>query len=169
MRGEYKVKNDALQTLSLEASRLARQLDRVDVSPRPPRAERASRPPRQRSPGRRLDFGIARSSRSRSPPPLLAAAAFRLPSLVSTLLAAYLALVANVGLVTLVLSPFHAVTAGGLAGGRAVLSSRPSGHGGCVGAQACRSQAGAAAFREAVADPLTVLMLVVVASCWRTS
>jgi ribonuclease H / adenosylcobalamin/alpha-ribazole phosphatase len=30
MRGEYKVKNDALRELSLEAARLARQLDKVE-------------------------------------------------------------------------------------------------------------------------------------------
>jgi ribonuclease HI len=30
MRGEYKVKNEALRDLSLQASRLARQLDRVE-------------------------------------------------------------------------------------------------------------------------------------------
>ena len=46
---------------------------------------------------------------------LLAACAARFPSLVSTLLAAYLALVANLGLTTLVLSPIHQVTRAGLA------------------------------------------------------
>jgi ribonuclease HI len=30
MRGEYRVKNEALRELSLEAARLARRLDRVD-------------------------------------------------------------------------------------------------------------------------------------------
>jgi hypothetical protein len=47
--------------------------------------------------------------------------ALRLTSLVSTLLAAYLALVANLGLVTLVLSPFREVTRGGLLAAEAVL------------------------------------------------
>src|SRR5207253_10909192 len=45
----------------------------------------------------------------------------RLPSLVATLLAAYLALVANLGLTTLVLSPVHGVTRPGLALVEAVL------------------------------------------------
>jgi hypothetical protein len=46
---------------------------------------------------------------------LLVAAAARLTSLVSTLLVAYLTLVAEVGLTTIVLSPFREVTRGGLA------------------------------------------------------
>ena len=52
---------------------------------------------------------------------LLLAASARLESLVSTLLVAYLALVANVGVVTLVLSPFRGVTRTGLAAAEAVL------------------------------------------------
>ena len=32
MKGEYRVKNEALRTLSLEAARLARRLDRVDYT-----------------------------------------------------------------------------------------------------------------------------------------
>ena len=51
---------------------------------------------------------------------LLAAAAIRVPSLVGTLLAAYLALVANLALATLVLSPANWVTRTGLGGAEAV-------------------------------------------------
>jgi hypothetical protein len=46
---------------------------------------------------------------------VLVGLALRLPSLVSTLLASYLAWVVNLGLVTLVLSPFREVDRGGLA------------------------------------------------------
>ena len=52
---------------------------------------------------------------------LLFAASLRLPSLVSTLLAAYLVFVADLGLVTWALSPLRAVTRGGLAVAEAVL------------------------------------------------
>jgi len=52
---------------------------------------------------------------------LLAAASLRTPSLVTALLAAYLAFVANLGLVTCVLSPLRAVTRGGLAVAAALL------------------------------------------------
>jgi len=52
---------------------------------------------------------------------LLLAASLRTPSLVSTLLAAYLAFVADLGLVTWALSPLHAVTRTGLAAAEGVL------------------------------------------------
>jgi hypothetical protein len=52
---------------------------------------------------------------------VLVAASVRLPSLVSTLLVAYLAFVANLGLVTWGLSPFREVTRAGLTGAEAVL------------------------------------------------
>src|SRR5262249_18571747 len=52
---------------------------------------------------------------------LLAAASLRSESLVTTLLAAYLAFVADLGLVTWALSPFRLVTPGGLAVAGAVL------------------------------------------------
>jgi Glycosyltransferase family 87 len=52
---------------------------------------------------------------------LLAAASLRSQSLVTTLLAAYLAFVANLGLVTWALSPFRLVTRGGLAVAEVVL------------------------------------------------
>jgi hypothetical protein len=51
----------------------------------------------------------------------LAALALRLESLVSTLLAAYVAFVADLGLVTLVLSPSRDVTRAGLAAAQTIL------------------------------------------------
>ena len=48
MRGEYRVKNKDLQGLFLDASRAARDVGRVAVHARSPRAQRARRPPRQR-------------------------------------------------------------------------------------------------------------------------
>jgi hypothetical protein len=90
-----------------------------------------------------------------------AALALRLPSLVSTVLAAYLALVANVGLVTWALSPFHAVTGVGLAAAEAVLLVAAFGAWWLRG----RPQPGLAAARVAAAhvraDPATVLLLAV--------
>jgi Glycosyltransferase family 87 len=80
----------------------------------------------------------------------------RLPSLVSTLLAAYLALVANVGFVTLVLSPFHAVTAVGLVAAEAVLCAV------VFGTWWLRSRP-VARVRFPPIDALTVLMLAVIA------
>jgi Dolichyl-phosphate-mannose-protein mannosyltransferase len=79
-----------------------------------------------------------------------------LPSVVSTVLAAYLALVANVGLVTLVLSPFHAVSAAGLVAAEAVV---------CAGAFAGWWLRGrpVARVRFPRIDALTVLMLAVLA------
>ena len=64
---------------------------------------------------------------------LLLAAAARLPSLPATLLVAYLAYVANLGLVTLALSPLRDVTRGGLAAAELVLGA---------GALACWSARG---------------------------
>jgi hypothetical protein len=52
---------------------------------------------------------------------LLVAAGLRLPGLVSTLLAAYLALAADLVLVVVALSPFRDVTRGGIAVGQALL------------------------------------------------
>jgi hypothetical protein len=90
---------------------------------------------------------------------LLVAAAARLPSLVSTLLAAYLAFVANLGIVTLVLSPFHDVTRDGLTVAEAVLLV------GAIGAWWLRGRPGLpvvaarAAVRAVISDPLTALFL----------
>ena len=58
MRGEYRVKNEALRSPRLEASRLARQLGTRRVPPRPPRAQRARRPPGERGPGRLSSPGL---------------------------------------------------------------------------------------------------------------
>src|ERR1700724_1360994 len=57
---------------------------------------------------------------------LLVAASLRLPSLVSTLLAAYLLFVANIGLVTWALSPLRAVDRDGLAAAEGVLLAAAS-------------------------------------------
>ena len=65
MRGEYRVKNRALQELFLDASRLARKIQRVTVHGRAPRAQRARGQPRQR--GARPAPGAA--SRGYTPPP----------------------------------------------------------------------------------------------------
>ena len=53
MRGEYRVKNRDLRTLFLDASRARARARQRHVHPRPPRAQRARRPPRQRGAGRR--------------------------------------------------------------------------------------------------------------------
>jgi len=93
---------------------------------------------------------------------LLLAAAARLPSFTATLLVAYLAYVANLGLVTLALSPLREVTRGGLAVAELVLGA---------GSLACWSARGRprlplaaarAGVRELVSDPPTALFLVVV-------
>ena len=92
----------------------------------------------------------------------LAAAAVRIRSVVSTLLVAYLAYVANLGLVTLVLSPFHEVTRTGVAVAEGVLLLAAftawwlRGHAGPPLAPARD------ALREAASDPVTVLFVVVV-------
>ncbi len=93
---------------------------------------------------------------------LLAAVSMRLPSLVSTLLAAYLAFVANLGLVTLALSPIREVTRGGLALAEGVLL------GGALAAWWLRGRPGLpldtarAAAREIFRSPITAVFLGVV-------
>jgi hypothetical protein len=93
---------------------------------------------------------------------LLVAATLRLPSLVSTLLAAYLAFVANLGLVTLALSPTRDVTRGGLAVAEILLLA------GALAAWVRRGRPGLplpaarGAIATIVSDPLTLLYLVVV-------
>jgi hypothetical protein len=95
---------------------------------------------------------------------LLAASAVRFSSLVSTLLTAYLAFVANLGLVTLVLSPFREVTRGGLAVAEAVLLAA------AVAAWAHRGRplpplgAARTAFAAISSSPLTLLYLLVVSA-----
>jgi hypothetical protein len=86
---------------------------------------------------------------------LLAALALRLPSRVSMLLAAYVALVANVGFVTLVLSPFHAVTATALLAAEAMLFAV------ALAVWWIRGQALPALAVPRI-EPLTALMLVVI-------
>ena len=92
-----------------------------------------------------------------------AAAAARFNSLVSTLLAAYLALVANVGLVTLSLSPTRSGDAGRVAVAEAVLLAV------AVGGWWLRGRPGlalaaraSAAVRMAFSDPVTVAFLAAV-------
>jgi hypothetical protein len=94
---------------------------------------------------------------------LIAAVALRRPSLVATLLAAYLVLVADVVLVVLALSPFRAVTAGGLAATQAVLFAAALGGWWLRGRP--RPPLGAArdAWRALAADRVALLFLVVVA------
>ena len=88
-----------------------------------------------------------------------AAASLRLRSVVSTLLALYVLLAANLGLTTWVLSPFHAVTRGGLLGAELVLL------GGAVAAWWWRGRPAIAlesvrgALREVARDPLTLVFL----------
>ena len=93
---------------------------------------------------------------------LFAAMAARLPSFVSTVLVAYLAYVANIGLVTLALSPLREVTRGGLAVAELValaiavlgwwVRGRPT-----LPLAAARPAAG-----EIISDPLCALFLVAV-------
>jgi hypothetical protein len=93
---------------------------------------------------------------------LIVAAAARLPSVVSTLLVAYLAFAANIGLVTIALSPAREVTRVGLAGAETVLLTVAIGAWWLRG----RPHLPVAGVRPAVArivsDPVTALFLVVV-------
>ncbi len=57
MTGVYRVKNEALRELSLEAGRLARRIGNVDVHRGAPGAQRAGRPARERSPRRDRSLG----------------------------------------------------------------------------------------------------------------
>ena len=105
---------------------------------------------------------------------VLTALAARLSSLVSTLLLAYLAFVANLVLVTLVLSPFREVTRGGLAvaevvllagAARGVVDARPAAaaaRGGPGGAARGRARARCSA---AFVGLVALVLLVVRAAC----
>jgi hypothetical protein len=95
-------------------------------------------------------------------PALLLAASARLASLVSALLAAYLAFVANLGIVTLVLSPVHAVTRGGLAAAEGLLLAGALVLWWARGRPALPVAAARAAAREIVTDPVTAVFLVIV-------
>ena len=92
---------------------------------------------------------------------LLVAVSLRLPSLVSTLLVAYLVFVANLGLVTWALSPLHAVDRGGLAAAEGVLLAVAS-----VAWSLRRPglplASAVTAARQLVADPVVVVFLAVV-------
>src|SRR5581483_5738578 len=138
----------------------ARATPRARLVPaRPTRPQRARRPARERGPGRRLTGAAVMVLAVAAA--LLAAASLRLPSLVSALLAAYLALVGEEGLVTLALSPVHAVRAGWLAAAEAVLA------GAAAAAWWARGRPGlpapAPAVRAAARDPLTLGALALLA------
>lgn len=93
---------------------------------------------------------------------LLAAAAARCSSLVSTLLVAYLAYVANLGVVTLALSPFREVTRDGLAVAEALLLAGALAGWWARGRPGLPLTAARAAVHDVVSDPVTALFLVVV-------
>jgi len=91
---------------------------------------------------------------------LLVAAAARRASLAASLLVAYLAYVANLGLVTLVLSPFREVTRGGLVLAELVALALALGLWWLRGRPGLPLASGRAVVGELVSDPLTALFLV---------
>jgi hypothetical protein len=91
---------------------------------------------------------------------IVAAAAARLRSLVSTILVTYLAYVGSIGVITLALSPFREVTRGGLAVAELVLLGAALAAWWGRGRPGLPLGAARAAAREAVSDPVTVLFLV---------
>jgi hypothetical protein len=93
----------------------------------------------------------------------LAAATLRLPSLLTTLLAGYLALVVDFGAVTWALSPFHAVTIAGLTAAEAVLLAAAVGGWWLRGRPGIELAGGRAAVRSIASDPVTVIFLGVLA------
>jgi hypothetical protein len=93
----------------------------------------------------------------------LAAAAIRLPSLVSTILVGYLALVANAVVVTVALSPFRDVTRGGLAAAEAALFVVALAGWWLRGRPGLPLGSAHSAVREVAGSPLTVVFLGVVA------
>jgi hypothetical protein len=95
---------------------------------------------------------------------LLAAVSLRLPSLVSTLLASYLALVANFVLAVLVLSPFREVNKGGLLVAEALLLAGAFAVWWWRGRPGFPLASAGPAAREMVRDPLTALLLALVAA-----
>jgi Glycosyltransferase family 87 len=94
---------------------------------------------------------------------LLLAASLRTPSLVSTLLAAYLAFVADLGLVTWALSPLHAVTRTGLAPAEAVLLAAACAVWWLRGRPGLPLAAAVPAARRVASDPVSALFLAAVA------
>ncbi len=95
---------------------------------------------------------------------LAGAAALRLSSLVSTLLAAYLALVVNAVGITVALSPLHAVRAVPLALSEGAVLVAASGAWWWRGRPVPRLSPAARAVREVLASPLALLFLVVMAA-----
>ena len=95
---------------------------------------------------------------------LLCAAGARLESAVSTLLLAYLAFVAELGITTLVLSPFREVTRGGLAGAEGVLLAVALALWWRRGRPGFALSGARAAARLALGDPVAALFLLLVAA-----
>ena len=93
---------------------------------------------------------------------VLFAASLRLTSFVSTLLAAYLAFVANLGLVTWALSPLRLVDRGGLAAAESVLLAAASVAWWLRGRPGLPFAAAIPAARQVLTDPITAVFLVVV-------
>ena len=93
---------------------------------------------------------------------VLFAASLRLPSLVSTLLVAYLAFVANLGLVTWVLSPLRAVDRGGLAAAEGILLAAASAAWWLRGRPGLPLASAALAARQVLTDPVAAVFFVVV-------
>ena len=93
---------------------------------------------------------------------VLVALAIRLDSLVSTLLVAYLACVANLGLVVILLSPFEQVTRGGLVLAEGALLLAALAAWWTRGRPGPPLTAARAAAREIVTDPVTLAFLGVV-------
>src|SRR5579872_2676631 len=88
-----------------------------------------------------------------------AASSLRLQSLVSTLLAGYVLLVANLGAVTWVLSPFHAVTRGGLIAAELVCLAGSVAAWWLRGRPRVALEPVRAALRDVARDPLTLVFL----------
>lgn len=95
---------------------------------------------------------------------LLAAASVRSASLVTTLLAAYLALVANLGFVTWALSPLRAVTRGGLAVAEAMLLAAALAVWWRRGRPRLPLRVAAAPARRVLTDPVTAVFLAAIAT-----
>jgi hypothetical protein len=93
---------------------------------------------------------------------LLVATSLRVPSLVSTLLIAYVSFVANLGIVTLALSPFHEVRRGGLAVAELVILAAALAGWWARGRPRPPLTAARAAAREVLRDPLTATFFAVV-------
>ncbi|HWB21733.1 MAG TPA: hypothetical protein VG652_02470, partial [Gaiellaceae bacterium] len=90
---------------------------------------------------------------------VLAALSLGLPSLVSTLLAGYLAFVANLALVTWALSPFDAVTRNGLLGAEVILLAATGATWWLRGKPVVSLADARAALRAVACDPVTLAFL----------